>query len=417
MRTITISAMFLASALTALAGEVPVVADAHVSASLPANNFGTLPNLNVGGGNRALMGFDLSVSVPPGTTGAGVSKAILYFYVNKINTAGAVEVSTATSPWTEGTVTNNTAPVSGLLLATVPATAANSWISIDVTQAVKTWVDTPSQNFGFIVTASASAPATSVFLDSKENISTSHPAQLAIFLASAGGVAGPTGPTGPTGVAGPAGATGPTGAASTIPGPTGPVGNAGPAGPTGATGFAGPAGPTGPVGSAGPAGATGATGAASTVPGPTGPVGPTGVGVSGPAGPTGATGPAGANAQGSFYSSFLVSGTTVGGTQFNTPGFSGVQATATRPILVPVSCTADSLRGFTPDTTGSTSGSISFTLNVNGSDTGVACILVPGVNAICTSGSSVALSAGDRLLVKISASGSVPYTAFSFRCR
>jgi hypothetical protein len=327
------------------------------------------------------------------------------------------------------------------------------------------------------VTASASAPATSVFLDSKENISTSHPAQLAIFLASAGGVAGPTGPTGPTGVAGPAGATGPTGAASTIPGPTGPVGNAGPAGPTGATGFAGPAGPTGPVGSAGPAGATGATGfagpagptgpvgsagpagatgatgfagpagptgatgfagpagptgpvgsagpagatgatgAASTVPGPTGPVGPTGVGVSGPAGPTGATGPAGANAQGSFYSSFLVSGTTVGGTQFNTPGFSGVQATATRPILVPVSCTADSLRGFTPDTTGSTSGSISFTLNVNGSDTGVACILVPGVNAICTSGSSVALSAGDRLLVKISASGSVPYTAFSFRCR
>ncbi|KAA9000369.1 spore surface glycoprotein BclB [Paenibacillus spiritus] len=109
------------------------------------------------------------------------------------------------------------------------------------------------------------------------------------------GATGPTGPTGATGDVGPAGATGPTGPT----GPTGVMGDVGPAGATGSTGATGPTGATGDVGPAGATGPTGPTGATGDI-GPAGPTGPTGAtglegdtGPTGPTGPTGDTGPAG----------------------------------------------------------------------------------------------------------------------------
>jgi Collagen triple helix repeat (20 copies) len=98
----------------------------------------------------------------------------------------------------------------------------------------------------------------------------------------AGGLPGPPGPPGPQGPVGATGATGPQG----ILGPEGPQGVqgvAGATGPPGATGATGPqgspgpqgiAGPQGLQGVAGPQGATGATGAQGTT-GPQGPPGPT----------------------------------------------------------------------------------------------------------------------------------------------
>jgi len=97
-----------------------------------------------------------------------------------------------------------------------------------------------------------------VSFDSKENILTSHTAQLPFVLVSAGpqglqvlhglqvpqGLAGAAGPQGATGPAGPTGATGPTGPA----GQQGPQGLMGLTGLTGSPGAAGPAGPAGPNG-------------------------------------------------------------------------------------------------------------------------------------------------------------------------
>ncbi|MFN7918407.1 MAG: DNRLRE domain-containing protein [Vicinamibacterales bacterium] len=240
----------VAAALPVQAADVPVVADTYTSTTLPANNFGLLGNLNVGGGATGLVRFDLS-TLPAGTAGSVVAKATLFLYVNKVNAAGAVDVTAALGNWTETTVNQATFPGFGAPVATgVPTSAAGQWIAVDVTSIVRTWVDLPSANFGFTVAPAASAPATSVILDSKENTLTSHGARLDITLS---GPQGPVGPTGLTGAAGPAGADG-------LPGTPGPQGAAGPVGPQG------PSGPAGPIG---PAGATGATG-------PQGPQGPRG---------------------------------------------------------------------------------------------------------------------------------------------
>ena len=39
------------------------------------------------------------------------------------------------------------------------------------------WITTPASNFGLAISSSVSAPSTSLFLDSKENTATSHPAE------------------------------------------------------------------------------------------------------------------------------------------------------------------------------------------------------------------------------------------------
>src|SRR5262245_60913666 len=76
--------------IPARAAEAPVIADTYVSAGFPANNFGTLANLNVGGGNQTLIRFGTGAAVPAGTVSADVSKAVLWMWVNKINTPGAI---------------------------------------------------------------------------------------------------------------------------------------------------------------------------------------------------------------------------------------------------------------------------------------------------------------------------------------
>ena len=305
-------------ALSAQALDSPLAADAYVSSVNPALNFGAQATLNVGAGSTALVGFDLS-TLPPGTTAAKLVKATLVLYVSRIGVAGAVEVQTALSGWAESTVTNVTAPtLSGPGTGpTVAIPAGAQYVSVDVTNQVKAWLN-GAPNYGLAITPALSAPGTAVFLDSKESTTTGHTARLDLTLADQGAA----GPAGAPGAAGPTGATGATGSSGAgVPGPAGPQGATGATGPqgaagaTGATGAAGAAGaastvagPQGPAGAAGATGATGATGAASTVAGPQGPAGATGANgangatgatgaastVAGPQGPAGATGAPGA---------------------------------------------------------------------------------------------------------------------------
>lgn len=323
-RYASIAALLLCSSL---AGQsLPAVADAFVQPGT-ATNFGASPNVNVGGTVNyvGLLRFDL----PGGVNPSDVSVATLRVFVGTVGSPGQISVYAAGSAWSESTVTGVTAPVPGTPVALgVPIVATKSFVVIDVTAQVKSWLS-GGGNFGFLLTPALAG--TSIFLDSKENTSTSQVAQLDIQLIAPAGPAGPTGPTGPagptgsagaagpsgptgpigpTGPAGPTGAVGAAGAAGPtgITGPTGPFGVTGPAGPTGVAGIAGPSGPTGitgPTGARGPSGATGAAGAAGAagVAGPTGPAGPTGVtgatgafgiaGAAGPTGPTGVSGPTG----------------------------------------------------------------------------------------------------------------------------
>ena len=259
-------ALLLSAACSAQ--ELPVSGDAHTNSLYPDVIFGALPFLQTGGTSRTFLKFDLS-EVPPTLSPLDVSKATLVLWVGRVAAAGEIQVSEAAGPWNEGTLTHNSAPASSALIATFSVSQASQFVMVDVTATVQKWLQSPQLNQGFILSAAPQAPATVVFFDSKESVSTSHAPELSVsFRAGVGppGVSGPPGEPGPRGAPGP---TGPTGAASTVPGPTGPIG---PTGPTGAASTV--PGPTGP------------TGAASTVPGPTG-----------PAGPTGATGPAGGLSQ------------------------------------------------------------------------------------------------------------------------
>ncbi len=257
-----------------ISSAAPLVGDAFINPGV-ATNFGATVNVNVGGpaGSQGLLRFDLSTMTG---SPANIAVAALRLYVNKVGTAGSVDVYEAVGAWSEATVNGSAGyPLPGALLASaVPVSVAGSYIVIPVTSQVQSWIGSGNNN-GFLILPHAAG--TSVFFDSKENQNTIHPAVLEIDIFGQTGTRGPSGPSGPTGVKG---ATGPTGA-------TGPAGPTGASGTLGATGLAGAQGPIGPSGPAGPNGAVGPTG-------PTGPVGATGAtGASGPRGPQGVAGPTG----------------------------------------------------------------------------------------------------------------------------
>ncbi|SEB65908.1 DNRLRE domain-containing protein [Terriglobus roseus] len=208
-----------------------LTADTAVSTVHPATNYGTLSNLYVSGSSTALLRFDLG-TLPSGTTAAQISRATLRIFANRVNTPGVLTVSPLNTAWAESAVTWQTMPGVANAVEVFAVTDENQYITVDVTSLVRGWVTLPTTNFGLTLTASTA----DVVLDSKENDTTAHPAQLEIALTSA--TAGLTGPQGPRG-------------------DTGATGEQGPAGPQGVTGAAGPAGAQGPKGDTGAAGSAG----------------------------------------------------------------------------------------------------------------------------------------------------------------
>ncbi len=252
-RTIALAALALASFTSAACAQGLLPLGDTFFAQGNNTNFSTSPTINVGGaaGYQGLVQFD-TAALPAGITGASVAKASLVLFVNKIGSAGAVNINAANGPWTESTVNGNNAPVMAMTVASsVPVSTAGGYITVDATALVKAWLDGTLINSGVIISADPAFAGTSVFFDSKESASTSHPAMLQVTLAGGGatGPAGPAGPIGPAGATGPQGVQGPVG----LTGPQGLPGLAGPSGPAGPQGLPGPVGPVGPIG---PAGAT-----------------------------------------------------------------------------------------------------------------------------------------------------------------
>jgi hypothetical protein len=209
--------------------------------------------------------FDFS-TLPVTMKGDAVSKATLRMWVNDVNTEGKFTVRVVKGPddWSEDTISANSASALELgdSIAEVMITDADEghFVTIDVTEAVKGWLDTPGSNFGI-----ALVPEDVDFsVDSKENSDTAHPMELEVVANAGGegvlqGPAGPQGPPGPQGPAGPAGADGAVGAQGPA-GPQGPQGIPGPEGPAGADGAVGAQGPAGPQGPQGPQGEQGPEG-------------------------------------------------------------------------------------------------------------------------------------------------------------
>lgn len=240
--------------------EAPLVGDTYISQSNPSSNFGALPNLLVSDTASTLLCFDLS-TLPPGTQAADIAKATLFLWVNRVGAPGQLEIASARSNWKESTVTANTQPAAGAPFVILPVSQAGQYLTLDVTDWVQSWVDAPSTNHGFLLREAPINPGTSVFLDSKENVATSHAPRLEITLAGPSGAKGDKGDPGPQGPQGPQGPVGPKGDQ----GPQGPIGPKGDKGDRGPQGLPGPTGSQGPQGPQGPAGPQGPEGPAGTI--------------------------------------------------------------------------------------------------------------------------------------------------------
>lgn len=203
--------------LGAQAAQAPVSADAYVSSLRPARNLGDVPTLNVDGVSSTFMQFDLS-ALPAGTPSASVGKATLFLWVNKVGTAGAIDIRTVTGAWDERIVSYATQPTIGSVAYTVPVAVAGKYIAVDVTSDVKNWLDYPASTLGFWLGVATSAPGTAVYFDSKENAGTGHAAFLDIAFNGTPGPQGPQGDPGLMGLPGLPGLPGPQGIPG-IPGP------------------------------------------------------------------------------------------------------------------------------------------------------------------------------------------------------
>ena len=210
--TLTLLATLLAP-IFAQASTANVSADTVISTALIATNFGTRSNLPINSTTTALLKFDLT-SVPTGTSSSQIGKAVLYVYVNRLNTSAAVSVFPVTTTWSELTVTSGTKPTIGTTATTTatPATTGN-YVAFDVTSLVTGWITTPANNFGLAL----STTTADLQLDSKENDATGHAPFIDIQINTASAAAfaatatlrGQPGPIGPTGTPGPQGPTGP----------------------------------------------------------------------------------------------------------------------------------------------------------------------------------------------------------------
>jgi hypothetical protein len=211
-------------------------------------NYGAGIALLVGSGSTAYLKFSFA-NLPAGLNGSNVSSATVTLYVDGVLTSGNMDVYAVSGSWSESTITYNTAPGLGSQILSGVSVYKTGFLSLNLTSTVQAWLNGTLLNNGIALVPSSGSSIAASF-DSKENLLTSHAAQLNLVLVSAGpqGPAGPPGPAGPAGAQGPAGATGPQGSA----GPAGSQGPAGPQGTQGATGATGPTGPQGPQGPQGP---------------------------------------------------------------------------------------------------------------------------------------------------------------------
>lgn len=168
------------------------VADTYIDSLNPEDKFGSANDIrlnNQTGGSpsnrlfmQGLMRFDLS-SIPPGTT---IESATLDFVQNN-TVSGSINIYDATGTWTEGEATwNNSNNLFGGTIygtANLPGTAGGAVLGISLNASglsrVQNWVNTPSGNHGFGITATNSGNSQNwMSLRSREHATSAHHPRL-----------------------------------------------------------------------------------------------------------------------------------------------------------------------------------------------------------------------------------------------
>ncbi|MEI8061655.1 MAG: DNRLRE domain-containing protein, partial [Candidatus Berkelbacteria bacterium] len=255
---VAMSLLFAGIGNLVYAGPV-LLQDAYTATGYSATlNYGSSPSLLVSSTKTGIttstqnsfLQFSVNPYVPTGIIGKDIAKATLNIFVNSVTTAGSFNVSSVTGIWSEETIKGNNNPVVGLKVAgpiAITTASARHWISIDITNQVKDWLDGIGINNGLALIATN---GTNVSFDSKESAAFSQAPEIDIIMERSSGIQGLKGDIGPIGDIG---AIGPIG----LTGPIGPAGTTGATGSIGATGAQGPIGPIGPAGVKGDTGLTG----------------------------------------------------------------------------------------------------------------------------------------------------------------
>jgi len=174
----------LVALLTTAHAQLTPSSDAYTNSATPTKNYGSTTLLDVDGASQiTYIQFNLA-SIP---SGASISQATLKLYVNSVTTAGSFNVDYVNGTWSEGTVDWNNAPPLGTAIASsVPVVTAdkNQYLLINVTSALQAWLNGSETNNGIALVANGS---TNLTFDSKENTSTSHPAELDVVFAGGDG--------------------------------------------------------------------------------------------------------------------------------------------------------------------------------------------------------------------------------------
>jgi hypothetical protein len=108
------------------------VADAHVSAQYPTQNYGTSKNLRLDGDpiTNTYLRFDVKGA-------SDIAKATLRLYNASASNSGYEVMSVSSVTWSETGLTYNNAPAYGALLGSSGATKTGTWTELDVTSVVK----------------------------------------------------------------------------------------------------------------------------------------------------------------------------------------------------------------------------------------------------------------------------------------
>lgn len=265
----------------AVAHTLHVTDDAFLDAGRPGGKTGNAVRLQAGTNakgreRQTWVRFDLD-PLPFATTPAQVARATLRIWLHRVDGAGDLTVYPVLGQWSEDSINVRSAPqveLQSVASVNVDESSRNSFVSVDVTDLFRDWIEQPAMNYGVAITSDT----VRVSIDSKENMFTGHAMELEVVTTEAS-AQGPAGPAGPQGERGPMGEQGPAGPQG-LPGAPGAVGSIGPQGAQGVPGAVGPIGPQGLQGMAGPAGPAGARGEPGP-PGPSGPPGPAGSGSGG----------------------------------------------------------------------------------------------------------------------------------------
>jgi hypothetical protein len=177
--------------------QLPVTDDTYI-ASGSSTIQGTNPSVAVQSPTAgALMRFDLSQLTSAGLTAGQVTRATVTLYRTAVATGGNVDVCEVSGSWAEKTVVYSSKPALGGPHPTIQAAlnvasgSAGQYLSLDITTAVKDWLNGTTNNGIAIIPATSpsctwasSSSTISMTLDSKESTTSSHAAEIDFVLDS-----------------------------------------------------------------------------------------------------------------------------------------------------------------------------------------------------------------------------------------